>query len=622
LKSIPGFCPFNMKLQIKRIIIQNLIDMKKLLPHLFKVLLLLLVLLAFERVNAQKALTTCTWTGDVSTVYTDPGNWVGAIVPSSDGSDDVVIPCSCVQFPNIESVKCHDMIIESDKKSTLASPFGITGEFTVDGNFLIKSNASVIVYDEGWFTINGNLVIQGSMVMESGASLITNGSVTGIATVKRDVPTDLSWHLLSSPVINQNICNGVFAPTVVNFPGTNWDFYLWMPNCPTPPSPAERWRNLRTSGGGVNYTDFGSVPAFIPTKGYLVSYGTGFTTSKSFIGTPNTGDKVVSFADVITSCSWELAGNPFPSSVDWYLVTGKENLMSDYFYIWNEMKLGGAGYECYKDSTHNSSASINQFIHPEQGFFVKVDPNAGKALGLLNSSRAHDDDLWLKSTTVPVNKLTVKLSNGTNYDEAYIMFENNTTVGQDRNDAEKLFSLNGVVPQVYTIVNNDLKTCVNSMPFVTDGITIPVGFVAPADGNYSIEVKGFENFTSLSAISIEDLKLNITQNLMHNPVYNFSATGNEDAGRFLLHLAGTIGVSEKNNAPISIYSNENKVFITSAAGFHNAQVTISNLLGQEILTQKLNDQTINQVNVNTTRGYYIVKVQDESTVKTSKVYIN
>jgi len=594
--------------------------MKKLLPHLLKVLLLLLVLLAFEQVNAQH--DTCTWTGNVSTVYTDPGNWKLSILPSPDGSDDIVIPCSCTLFPSVESVKCHDMIIESDEKSVLTSPFGISGELNVEGNFTIKSNASVIVNNDGWFTISGSLLIQGSLVLESGASLITNGAVTGVATVKRDIPSDQSWHLLSSPVITQNICNGIFAPTVATFPGTNWDFYLWMPNCPTPPSPAERWRNLRTTSGGVNYTDFGAIPAFIPTKGYLVSYGSSFTATKSFIGTPNTGDKVISFADIVSSCSWELAGNPFPSSVDWYLVTGKGNLMSDYFYIWNEHKSGGAGYACFKDSTHFSDSSINQYIHPEQGFFVKVDPNAGKALGILNSARAHDDDLWLKSTKAPVNKLTVMLSNGTNYDEAFIMFENNSTVGQDRNDAEKLFSLNSLVPQVYTIINNDLKTCVNSMPFVTDGITIPIGFVAPADGNYSIQVNGFENLSSLSSASIEDLNLNITQNLMQNPVYHFSATGNEDAGRFLLHLAGTIGVSEKNNDPISIYSNENKVFITSAAGFHNAQVTICNLLGQEILTQKLNDQTINQVNVNTSRGYYIVKVQNESTVKTSKVYIN
>ena len=123
-------------------------------------------------------------------------------------------------------------------------------------------------------------------------------------------------------------------------------------------------------------------------------------------------------------------------------------------------------------------------------------------------------------------------------------------------------------------------------------------------------------------MTIADLKLNINQDLLQNPVYNFTATGNEDAGRFLLHFAGAIGIDSKDNSPINIFSNEKTVSITCAAGFKNATVTISNLLGQQILTQKLSDQKLNQVEVNALKGYYIVKVQDASSVKTAKVYIN
>ena len=177
------------------------------------------------------------------------------------------------------------------------------------------------------------------------------------------------------------------------------------------------------------------------------------------------------------------------------------------------------------------------------------------------------------------------------------------------------------VPQVYTLVDNE-KIALNSMAPVTNGVSIPVGIQVKNSGNYSLSVEGIENFASLTGLSLEDLKLGYTQNLMTNPVYNFATEVTEDAGRFLLHFAGTIGIGELSNSTINIYSNEKTVFITCAAGFRNAQVTISNLLGQEILTQKLNDQTSNQVKVNALKGYYIVKVQNESSVKTAKVYIN
>ena len=160
------------------------------------------------------------------------------------------------------------------------------------------------------------------------------------------------------------------------------------------------------------------------------------------------------------------------------------------------------------------------------------------------------------------------------------------------------------------------------MPNVENGATVPLGIIAPVDGNYSFSVTGIESFSALTGLSLEDLKMNITQDLMQNPVYTFTAAGNEDASRFLLHFAGTIGIGEKNNSSINIYSNEQTVFITCDAGFHNAQVTISNLLGQQIMTRKLGNQVSNQIQVNALKGYYIVKVQDESSVKTAKVYLN
>jgi len=541
--------------------------------------------------------TALTWSGNVNTDWTNPANWIGNTIPSS--AADVVIPAGCLHYPALASGA------------------------TINSNRLIIGG-SVDIGPGSALTVNGDLSICGNLVVENGGSLITNCNVSGTATFQRQINPDLHWHLLSSPVNGQLICDGVFAPTPSEFPGdiNTWDFYKWLPNCPVPPSPAERWRNLRTESQGVNYTDFGTPPQFIVTKGYLVSYAAGFPEIKSFTGIPNACDKVCDFSDIVSACSWDLAGNPFPSAIDWSLVTGKSNLVTDYYYVWNENKAGGPGYEFWKDSNHQSSSMVDGKIPSMQGFFVKVDPNAGKTLGLPASSRVHDvtGDHWVKDAQA--NRLLIRLTNGTNYDEAFVLFESDGSLGQDRNDAEKLFSMSAGIPQIYTIINNDLKAGLNSMPLVSGDVTVPIGIIPSTEGTFKIIVNGIESFTSLTGLSLEDLKLNKTQNLLQGQEYQFTATKDEDAGRFLLHFAGTIGIDEKGDNDINIYSNEKNVFITCASGFRNADVTISNLLGQEILTQKLSDKKINQVQVNALKGYYIVKVKDESSVKAVKVYIN
>jgi hypothetical protein len=448
--------------------------------------------------------------------------------------------------------------------------------------------------------------------------MITNGTVTGHATVQRYIAATDAWHLLSSPVDYQAICNGTFAPLTSAFPfppssPITWDFYKWLVPCPAPP--LNHWINLRDGSGGLNTVGFGTVPSFDVTKGYLVAYGAGWETKtiKEFVGTPNTGDKTFSFTDITDNCRWALLGNPYPSAIDWSQVTDKTtNLTIGYYYIWNENRLGSPGYEYWLDG----------YIPSTQGFFVKGKFGSAETLGLPNAARVHDvgADHWLKGTSA--NRLAITLGNGTYSDEAVVLFGENGNVGKDWYDAEKLFGLTNNYPQVYTIIDNDMKAALNSMPFITNGTTIPVGIVAPVEGNYSITVKGVESFSSLAGLSLEDLSLNYTQNLLQNPVYNFTATGNEDAGRFLLHFAGAIGIDTKDNSPINIFSNEKTVFITCTAGFKNATVTISNLLGQKIVSQNLSDQKMNQVNVNAMKGYYIVKVQSDSSVKTAKVYIN
>ena len=493
----------------------------------------------------------------------------------------------------------------------------VNGTLTIDpsGKLTVNSGGALTVTDA--FSNNSATT---DFVIESGGSLITEGSVSGSATVKREIASNLGWHLFSSPVSYQEICDGTFAPLLANFittPINTWDFYRWLIPCDN----NEHWINLRNDGGSFNNAWWSATPSFEVKKGYLVAYGAGFPTSKVFTGTPNTSNQTFIYTDVTSDCSWELAGNPFPSAFDWNLVTGKENLVNGYYYVWNENKAGGAGYEAFLDVLHKT-AGVNGKIPSMQGFFIKINPDLAKQFIVPNSSRTHETgtDTWLKEGA-SVNTLTLTLGNGTNYDDSYILFESNGKIGTDWYDATKMLTMDKKVPQIYTMVSGDQKTLINTMPLITNPITIPVGIVAPADGNYSIKIAGIENFSSLNGLVLEDLSMHVSQNILQNPEYNFSATGNEDAGRFLLHFNGDLSNPNGDN-PIKIYSSGATINIFCAAGLQHGRIIMSNMLGQQILDQTLNDQTLNQVTVNAVNGYYIVKVQSDNNVKTAKVYIN
>jgi hypothetical protein len=565
-----------------------------------------------------------TWSGLTSTEWNQPGNWTGNVVPSP--ADDVLIPAGCLHYPVIDAgqfCQCNNLDISGTGTKSALSGWGmiINGEMSVNGTLNISTTGSIDIKAHGALTVVIDINIEGNFLIENAGSLINEGEISGVATIQRTITPDMSWHLLSSPVNGQAICNNVFAPKFPgSFPGntSTWDFYSWLSNCPTPPDPLN-WRNLRRPNGTANTVDFPGL-AFLVTKGYLVAYGSGWSSTKTFIGTPTNCTQVCGFFDVIDPCSWALPGNPFPSAIDWRRIPDKSNLVNGYYYVWNEHKSGGAGYEYWKDDSHYSSRMVDGYIPPMQGFFVLVDPAGGLELTLPNEARVHHNttDTWLKDDAA--NRLTLTLSNGTNWDDAIIMFENNSTAGQDRSDAEKLFSMSTSIPQVYSIIDNNMKAGLNSLPPASN-ITVPVGFVAPADGNYSLKATGTETFGLLTGLVLEDLNTGISQDLIQNPVYSFSSLEKEDAGRFLLHFSGTIGVNNKEMNPVIIYSHGNTVCIKSGGALKNSTVTVCDLLGREVLTKPLGDQAVTNFRVDAPGGYYIVRVQGESVVKTEKILI-
>jgi len=89
-----------------------------------------------------------------------------------------------------------------------------------------------------------------------------------------------------------------------------------------------------------------------------------------------------------------------------------------------------------------------------------------------------------------------------------------------------------------------------------------------------------------------------------------------------LHMNTGTGTGNLSSSPVIIFTKDKTVSIKCADGFHNTLLTITNLVGQTILTQKLVDQKSNEIRVDAVKGYYIVKVRDDAAIKISKVFID
>jgi hypothetical protein len=501
---------------------------------------------------------------------------------------------------------------------TLTSP-GVTNPAEI-ANLKIESDASLTIPSLNYLTVTGTLTNNagvGGLVVNSDASgsgSLINGTASVPATVNRYI-TGISqaWHFLSSPVAGQAI-SGTFTPA----PATSYDFFAWY-------EPNGEWVNFKSTSGTSWNTANGSTD-FTAGKGYLVEYtGTGLT--KQFTGNLNAGtvSPALTHSGTGTYNYYNLVGNPYPSAIDWKAATGwnRTNLVASgggyVMSIWNDALSTGNYGEFNSASLSGSGTNgVTQYISAGQGFMVKA-ASAG-TIGMADGVRVHNNHEWLKSTEEIDNMLRMKVAGNANTysDEIIIEFGHQAADG----GAEKMFSFYETAPSLYTVKPDGNY----SIDFRGEAgaVTIPMSFKAGADGHYTLTASQLESFTSSTAITLEDKKLNTTQNLVQNPVYTFSSAKTDDAARFLLHFGGTFSISENaDRLPVTVYSSGNTICIASKSGsVIKGGVTVYNMIGQPIMQQQLGEIPFTRISLSGATGYYLVKVVTGDQVYSVKVFIN
>jgi hypothetical protein len=500
---------------------------------------------------------TATWTGAVSSDWSLTGNWN----PSTPGAiTDVTIPGGLTNYPTVTTARsCHNLTIQS----------GAAGTGSIIGN-----------------------------------NLLTIGDT---ATVEHYIPGAASaWHFLSSPVTSQAISPAFTFPT-----STEYDFFAWYEQ-------TEEWVNFKSTSG-TTWTMANGSTSFVAGKGYLVQYLAANPT-KIFTGILNTGtiNFPMTISGIGTFAKSNLAGNPYPSSIDWKSATGwdKSNLAtlgSGYdYHVWND---AASQYGVYNDQnsvdigTHN----VSRYIAPMQGFFVTAAV-AGN-LTMNDNARVHSSQSWLKSGSNEGLRLKVTAPENKGSDEILIDLGHSSSLG----GAAKWYSFVPTAPSL-SIPKSGTEYSISFMETITNETVIPVSFKAGIDGQYTINA----NLQELpnAQVYLLDNKLVKTQNLSENPVYTFTASKNDDASRFVLHFGNVFGVNETANPQqVNIYASNNSVYVAvTKTGLAKGEVYVYNTLGQVMAHQYLSGD-LTKINLVASSGYYLVKVITAESTYTGKVFV-
>jgi hypothetical protein len=156
-------------------------------------------------------------------------------------------------------------------------------------------------------------------------------------------------------------------------------------------------------------------------------------------------------------------------------------------------------------------------------------------------------------------------------------------------------------------------------------MTIPMGFSCGLAGIYTLIANNVGSFEDGITITLEDIKLNTTQDLRSNPVYNFSYNPADDANRFILHFDNTtLGMqnqtAKENN--VNAYTFGDRIYVsTSNTGDFSGNVYVYDLLGREMYQSKLSGNQLQGFCIPGLQGYYIVKVVSNQGTLNRKIFL-
>jgi len=526
------------------------------------------------------------WTGITSTDWGTGSNWSSGKTPSSTQSARIK-NSSNIPVVNAER-SIRNLLIDEDAALTIGSAGSLNVAKKIDLLSSPDRNASLI--------IDGNLSYTPQNL-----------------SIRQKVTSESKDYYISSPVSSA-------TPATI---GNDGEVYKYITTTWSAPLPSNE-----ILSAGVGYAAWNSSGSEFIFRGSInndLSYP--FSATRTITPKNNFG--------------WNLAGNPYPSAIDWNLVT-KNNMTNAFWVVLNET--GGFGtFNGNSELGTNVSEIYPSEIPSGHAFWTQVllpDPNTTTTYGSLEiakNARIHNSITYLKSTQATSNKAVLRFVgfNGNLYDEMVTALIDGANDDFDLYDSEKKFSTNVNMVQIYSLANST-KCAINcyDLNSFNGSLSIPVGFkvnTPVSTEKFGIGLKSISGFPDDIIIELEDTYKKQKQVLTTNSYYCFSSTPKnteatdfliDDPNRFIIHLksaSAATKIQKPTSTDIMIYSANNEIVI-SGNNSKNAIYQISDINGTLIKDGYLNADTNTIIPINKP-GIVFVKIISSDKITTTKILI-
>jgi hypothetical protein len=553
------------------------------------------------------------WTGAVSNVWTNAGNWSNGVVPNS--TQEALILSSATNMPVIS---------------------GLNPEV---GSLTVQNGATLTIAGSSALTVNGLLTNNGQITVQNNGALVqavgSNLAGTGTFSVARTLPTADRFHYIGSPVTNVAVNAFGIVPSVFN--GSDGSQLVPQSSCdPLSLEAGSPWANLLElrenatvlSNCSQSLWHVKSAGNLTNGRGYAaMAYGAS-TTSLQFNGTVNNG--TVSYSGLGNSNGimtdplsgtitrgWHLVSNPYPSPITFG--TNNADLTSMNF---------DAQVQVWNAAANTWSPSVSNAILPVgQGFQIRNSSvSSSLTFQTTNALRTATSSTFLSS---PWDQfLTINLESGNQSMPTIIFFHEEATDQYDgKFEANRLFG-GAEVPVIYTKINDSEKMAFNGYsPNFTGTKTVPMGvYDGMNPGNFSLRFQDLITLQNM-VVTLEDTKLNVFQNVQEGFEYSFTTESGDIQDRFKVHfnLIDNSGIDNQNTGVFQIFPNpaEDNIQITFSDAKSAYSIQLYDVNGKRLSAREIpsGTQTVNFSLETFAPGMYMMDVISEEGVRNVKKFI-
>ncbi|SNR54959.1 Por secretion system C-terminal sorting domain-containing protein [Lutibacter agarilyticus] len=538
-----------------------------------------------------------------------------------------------------------------------------------------NSTTGVLVEDNfGLFVTNTLTLTSGDLRLVDEAQLIQVNNVanSGSGNLLRDqqgISTIYGFNYWSSPVH----IDGVFKLSTGLFDGTDAasnpfstpsiNYATALDGAATSPiTISTRWlyTYAPNSAGYSGWIKRDHNSEIAIATGYSIK-GTGAANQNYiFKGTPNNG----TYTFTVNNGESVLLGNPYPSALDItkFIEDNDDTGIVNQIYFWVDGGSDSHVLANYKGgyATRNITAGVaptlipgtsglgdaagkipGQYLAVGQGFFV--DATASGTITFNNAQRdfvteAGDSEFLKSAQKASIAETGTDLSKNSiirigyrdpkGYHRQIVLgFVPNSPADINFNPGYDALMADPRINELFFIIENDLtrKYVIEGVGSYDDSIEIPLGLLMAEEGQHTIMLDAVENFAE--TVYIKDNLLNTTHSLC-DASFNLNISTGNYLDRFSIVFKPstnqTLAVDDENIADekiVAFYDKNNSIIVKNTGSKEIKNITIFNLLGQQIVKVNKNSYTNAEVSIPFyfKEGVYVIVVDTNLGRETFKI---